>query len=156
MERRNFIKGITVVSTGAVITAPIIQPTWANSPNESVNIAVTGIRSRGKDHIRALAKIPNVNIVAICDIDQRQLPEAAAFVEQQTGKKPGTETDFRKLIERKDIDAVSLATPNHWHALQTIWACQAGKDVYVEKPVSHIIAEGRKMVEAVRKYNRVV
>ncbi len=136
MERRTFIKGITVASTGAVISIPLIQPTWANSPNESVNIAVVGIRSRGKDHIRTLAKIPNVNIVALCDIDKRLLPDAVELVEKLTGKKPQTETDFRKLIERKDIDAVSLATPNHWHALQTIWACQAGKDVYVEKPVS--------------------
>ncbi|GAB1451222.1 Gfo/Idh/MocA family oxidoreductase [Draconibacterium sp.] len=156
MERRKFIKGITVASTGAAITIPMIQPTWANSPNESINIAVTGIRSRGKDHIRALAKIPNVNIVAVCDIDKRMLPEAVALVEKLTGRKPEAETDFRRLIERKDIDAVSLATPNHWHALQTIWACQAGKDVYVEKPVSHTIEEGRKMVEAARKYNRVV
>ncbi len=117
MERRTFIKGITVASTGAVISIPLIQPTWANSPNESVNIAVVGIRSRGKDHIRTLAKIPNVNIVALCDIDKRLLPDAVELVEKLTGKKPQTETDFRKLIERKDIDAVSLATPNHWHAL---------------------------------------
>jgi predicted dehydrogenase len=156
MERRTFIKGIAAASTGAAISFPIIQPSMANSPNESVNIAVTGIRSRGKDHYRALAKIPNVNIVAICDIDKRLLPEAVAEIEKLTGRKPDTETDFRKLIERKDIDAVSLATPNHWHALQTIWACQAGKDVYVEKPVSHTLEEGRKMVEAARKYNRIV
>jgi predicted dehydrogenase len=156
MERRIFIKNLTVASTGATIIIPIIQPSWRNSPNESINIAVTGIRSRGKDHYRALSKIPNVNIVAICDIDKRQLPEAVSEIEKLTGRKPETETDFRKLIERKDIDAVSLATPNHWHALQTIWACQAGKDVYVEKPVSHTIEEGRKMVEAARKYNRIV
>ena len=156
MERRTFIKGLAVASTGATISIPMIQPSRANSPNERVNIAVTGIRSRGKDHYRALAKIPNVNIVAICDIDKRQLPEAVAEIEKLTGRKPDTETDFRKLIERKDIDCLSLATPNHWHALQTIWACQAGKDVYVEKPVSHTIEEGRKMVEAARKYNQVV
>jgi predicted dehydrogenase len=156
MERRIFIKDLAVASAGAAISIPIIQTSRANSPNESVNIAVTGIRSRGKDHYRALAKIPNVNIVAICDIDKRLLPEAVAEIEKLTGRKPDIETDFRKLIERKDIDAVSLATPNHWHALQTIWACQAGKDVYVEKPVSHTIEEGRKMVEAARKYNRIV
>lgn len=156
MERRTFIKGITVASTGTAISIPLIQPIWANSPNESITIAVVGIRSRGKNHIRALASIPNVNIVAVCDIDKRLLPEAVDLVEKLTGRKPDTETDFRKLIERKDIDAVALATPNHWHALQTIWACQAGKDVYVEKPVSHTVVEGRKMVEAARKYNRVV
>jgi predicted dehydrogenase len=156
MKRRTFIQGITVASAGTAISIPFIQSGRANSPNESINIAITGIRSRGKDHYRALAKIPNVNIVAVCDIDKRLLPEAVAEIEKLTGRKPETETEFRKLIERKDIDAVSLATPNHWHALQTIWACQAGKDVYVEKPVSHTLAEGRKMVEAARKYNRIV
>lgn len=156
MERRTFIKDLAVASTGAAISIPVIKPSRANSPDDSINVAVTGIRSRGKDHYSALAKIPKVNIVALCDIDRRQLPEAVAEVEKLTGRKPDIETDFRKLIERKDIDAVTLATPNHWHALQTIWACQAGKDVYVEKPVSHTIEEGRKMVEAALKYNRVV
>lgn len=156
LERRSFIKKLTVASAGTIITVPIIQKSWTNSPNESVNIAVVGVKGRGKDHYRALAKIPNVNIVAICDIDQRLFPEAVAEIEKLTGKKPATETEYRKILENKDIDAVSLATPNHWHALQTIWACQAGKDVYVEKPVSHTIEEGRKMVEAARKYNRVV
>jgi predicted dehydrogenase len=136
---------------------PIIEASRANaSPNDTVNIAVIGTRSRGKDHIRALAKIPNVSIMVLCDIDQRLLPEAVAEVEKLTGKKPKTETEYRKVLDSKDIDVVSIATPNHWHALQTIWACQAGKDVYVEKPVSHTLLEGRKMVEAARKYSRVV
>ncbi|MCD6355409.1 MAG: Gfo/Idh/MocA family oxidoreductase [Prolixibacteraceae bacterium] len=156
IERRSFIKKLTVASTGAMLSVPMVKNSRANSPNESVNMAVVGIRSRGKSHYRALSKIPNVNIVAICDIDQRLLPEAVAEIEKLTGKKPVTETDYRKILKNKDIDAVSIATPNHWHALQTIWACQAGKDVYVEKPVSHTIEEGRKMVEAARKYNRVV
>ena len=139
------------------MSAPLIKNSMANNPaNETVNIAVIGIRSRGKDHYRALAKIPNVNIVAICDIDKRLLPEAVTEIEKLTGKKPATETEYRKILENKDIDAVSIATPNHWHALQAIWACQAGKDVYVEKPVSHTVLEGRKIVEAARKYNRVV
>lgn len=156
IERRTFIKKITAASTGAIISLPMIKNSMANSANESVNVAVVGIRSRGKDHYRALSKIPNVNIVAICDIDQRLFPEAVAEIEKLTGKKPKTETEYRKILENDDIDAVTIATPNHWHALQTIWACQAGKDVYVEKPVSHTIEEGRKMVEAARKYNRVV
>jgi predicted dehydrogenase len=92
----------------------------------------------------------------LCDIDQRLFPEAVAELENLTGFKPSTETEYRKVLEDKEIDAVSIATPNHWHALQTIWACQAGKHVYVEKPVSHTVVEGRKMVEAARKYNRVV
>ncbi len=156
VERRTFIKNITVASTGTMLTVPMIKKSFTNSPSDSINIAVIGIRNRGKDHYRALAKIPNVNISAICDIDQRLIPEAAAEIEKLTGKKPLVETEFRKILDNKEIDAVSIATPNHWHTLQTIWACQAGKDVYVEKPVSHTIEEGRKMVEAARKYNRVV
>ncbi len=156
IERRAFIKQVTVASSGAVMSVPFIRNSVSKSPNEMVNIAVIGIRSRGKDHYRALSKIPNVNIAAVCDIDQRLLPEAAADIEKLTGKKPITETEYRKILENKDIDAVSIATPNHWHALHAIWACQAGKDVYVEKPVSHTIEEGRKIVEAARKYNRVV
>ncbi|MBC7294358.1 MAG: Gfo/Idh/MocA family oxidoreductase, partial [Thermoleophilia bacterium] len=121
-----------------------------------VNIAVVGLHNRGRDHIREFAKVPNIRIVALCDVDERLFPEAAQTVEKLTGFRPGTEWDFRKLIERKDLDAVSLATPDYWHALQTIWACQAGKDVYVEKPVSFTIVEGRKMVQAARKYRRIV
>ena len=156
MERRTFVQKMAVASAGTVASVPLVKSAWASSPNESVNIAVIGIRSRGKNHYRALSKVPNVNIVAICDIDQRLIPEAVAEIEKLTGKKPAVETEYRKILENKDIDAVSIATPNHWHALMTIWACQAGKDVYVEKPVSHTLEEGRKMVEAARKYNRVV
>lgn len=156
MERRTFIKELSVASTGAVMSVPLINKSFANSPADTVNIAVIGIRNRGKDHYRALAKVPNVNIAAICDIDQRLIPEAVAEIEKLTGKKPRVETEYRKILDSKDIDAVSIATPNHWHALMAIWACQAGKDVYVEKPVSHTLEEGRKIVEAARKYNRIV
>jgi predicted dehydrogenase len=156
IERRTFIRNLTAASTGAIISVPMIKKSWASSPTDNINVAVIGIRSRGKAHYQALAKVPNVNIVAICDIDQRLLPEAAANIEKLTGKKPAIETEYRKILENKDIDVVSIATPDHWHALQAIWACQAGKDVYVEKPVSHTLEEGRKIVEAARKYNRIV
>ncbi|HAQ20904.1 MAG TPA: gfo/Idh/MocA family oxidoreductase [Prolixibacteraceae bacterium] len=158
-ERREFIRKSVIGTAGIAIGGMgFISKSNASiiGANESVNVAVIGIRNRGKDHYRALAKIPNVNIVAICDIDQRLIPEAVAEIEKLTGRKPAVETEYRKILENKDIDAVTIATPNHWHALQTIWACQAGKDVYVEKPVSHTLVEGRKMVEAARKYNRVV
>ena len=89
-----------------------------------------------------------MRISTLCDIDQRLLPAAVAEVEKLTGYRPATTSEYRKVLEDPDIDAVSIATPNHWHALQTIWACQAGKDVYVEKPVSHNVSEGRRMVEA--------
>ncbi len=141
----------------AAAAAPAIGAGWAQrSPNETINIAVVGFRSRGRAHYHAYAKIPNVRIAWLCDVDERLFPEGVAEVEQLTGYRPKTEYDFRKLIEHKDLDAVSIATPDHWHALQTVWACQAGKDVYVEKPVSYTIEEGRKMVQAARKYERIV
>ena len=157
ISRRGFIGKSTVASASLVAGMPLIGKSFSKgSASDQVNIAVIGIRSRGKDHYKAIAKVPNVRITHICDIDQRLLPEAAAEIEKLTGFKPKTETDFRKILDNKDIHAISVATPNHWHALMTIYACQAGKDVYVEKPVSHTVLEGRRMVEAARKYNRVV
>ena len=158
-KRRDFINKSALGVAGIVVGGMGFSAKSYKSimgSNERVNAAVIGIRNRGKVHYNALSKIPDVNIVSICDIDQRLIPEAQAEVEKLTGRKPSTETEYRKILERKDVDIVSIATPNHWHALQTIWACQAGKDVYVEKPVSHTVEEGRKMVEAARKYNRVV
>ena len=129
----------------------------ARGANDRINVAVIGVRSRGRDHITSYAQLPEARIAAICDIDQAQIERAVAFTDKLTGYKPQkTYQDIRKLLEDKEIDAVSIATCNHWHALATIWACQAGKDVYVEKPASHEIWEGRKMVEAARKYNRMV
>ena len=157
INRRTFIKTSSAVSASVMsgLTAVKESPSKSNS-NDTINIAVIGIRNRGKDHYNALAKIPNVKIAVLCDIDQRLLPDAVAEVEGLTGYRPKTETEYRRILDDESIDAVSIATPNHWHALQTIWACQAGKDVYVEKPVSHTVREGRKMVEAARKYNCVV
>lgn len=157
MNRRTFIKSTTTTSAAAIISGPMINSSLASSrKNETVNVAIIGVRGRGKDHLRALSKIPDVNIAAICDIDERLIPEMVSEVEKLTGRKPTIFKEYRNVLENKDINAVTLATPNHWHALQTIWACQAGKDVYVEKPVSHTLEEGRKMVEAARKYNRIV
>jgi len=157
INRRGFLKKSAVAAAGLMVSAPMVKKGFAkNSPNETVNIGVTGIRSRGRAHYRSFGKIPNVNVAAICDIDENLFPKAVEDIEKMTGKKPKTYVDFRDMIQDKDIDAVSIATPDHWHALQTIWACQAGKDVFVEKPSSHNIYESRKMVEAARKYNRVV
>ncbi|MFC2089321.1 Gfo/Idh/MocA family protein [Bacteroidota bacterium] len=157
LNRRSFIIKSGMLTAGSIVTPSVFgRVSDLRSPNETINVAVIGIRSRGKDHYRTLAAIPNVKIAMLCDIDQRLLPEAVAEVERLTGYKPSVETEYRKVLENKDIDAVTIATPNHWHALQTIWACQAGKDVYVEKPVSHTVEEGRKMVEAARKYRRIV
>ena len=104
----------------------------------------------------AYTKIPNVRIKTICDIDENLFDEESKRVDKLQGFAPSTEYDYRRVLDDKDIDAVSLATPDHWHALGTIWGCQAGKHVYVEKPVSHNIFECGKMIEAARKYNRIV
>ncbi len=129
--------------------------------NEQINLAVIGLGSKvkiggkGKMDLRGFAKIPGVNIVAVCDCDEEILREEAAKLKKENINVKAYK-DFRKLLEDKDVDAVSITTPNHTHALITIMACQAGKHVYCQKPASHNIYEGRKMVEAARKYNRIV
>ena len=123
--------------------------------NDDIRVATVGFRGQGGLHLSLLRELPGVRVVAICDADQdvldRGLKEAKDRQENVAGYQ-----DVRKLLENKDIDAVTTATPDHWHALVTIWACQAGKDVYVEKPLSHNLWEGRQAVEAARKYQRIV
>jgi len=156
--RRDFLKASARVGAAAAIALPSVGRA-ASSAAGRIRVAVVGLGGRGREsHCTALMQMDkeNVEIAALCDCDESRLHQAARKVSQQTGKTPVLFTDYRKLLEDKSIDAVSLATPNHWHALQTIWACQAGKDVYVEKPGSHNIYEGRKMVQAARKYKRIV
>src|SRR4051812_29175427 len=126
--------------------------------NDRVVLASIGVRGQGNALKRGFARLPNVEIKTVCDIDANignerihdaKLADVATF-------KPGYVQDLRRVFEDKDIDGVVIAVPNHWHALATIWALQAGKHVYVEKPASHTVWEGRKMVEAARKYNKVV
>jgi predicted dehydrogenase len=161
-KRREFIKKSVVVSAGLAVGAPAYIEGFAQSkPSEVMNVAVAGIGSRGgfyggSGHTANYTKIKNSRVVAICDVDENLFPKAIADIEKLVGTKPRTVVDFRDLLDDQDIDVISIATPDHWHALHTIWACQAGKDVYVEKPLAHTIEEGRKMVQAARKYNRVV
>ena len=123
--------------------------------NEQVRVAVIGFHNKGKQHIAKFRALPGVRVAGLCDVDREVLGlEAAKF--EQRNEKVKTYEDARAVLDDKNIDAVVVATPNHWHGLLTIWACQAGKDVYVEKPLSHTISEGEKMVEAARKYNRIV
>jgi len=150
MERRYFL------STAAAAAASVAGKRLNAAPSDTVRIACVGLRGRGKDHIRGYSNLPGVEIVAMCDVDENVLNERANGFEKTGKKKPQVYTDLRKLLENKDIDAISIATPNHWHTLQTIWACQAGKDVYVEKPCSHNIFEAKQIVAAARKYNRMV
>ncbi|MGD0620623.1 MAG: Gfo/Idh/MocA family oxidoreductase, partial [Bryobacteraceae bacterium] len=143
MNRRNFLMGTAAVAGVANISAQA-------GASDTVHIACVGLRSRGTDHIKAYLKIHGVEIVALCDIDESILNERVGMVESATGKKPAAYTDFRKLLEDKSIEAVSIATPNHHHTLQTIWALQAGKHVYVEKPCSHDMFEAKQIVAAAR------
>ncbi|MEJ2702131.1 MAG: Gfo/Idh/MocA family oxidoreductase [Sedimentisphaerales bacterium] len=151
LTRRNFLKGTLAGGVAATI-APYSRVRGAN---DDLRVAVVGFHSQGSNHIRYFSRIPGVRVVALCDVDQNVIDrEVKKFKERN--EKVDTYVDVRKLLEDKSIDAIITATPNHWHSLVTVWACQAGKDVYVEKPVSHTLWEGRKMVEAARKYNRIV
>ena len=149
MNRRYFLG--SAVSAGALLRSGV-----AASPNDTVRVACVGVRGRGRDHIRAYSKMANVEIAAICDIDESILSARVGEIEKDTGHRPAAYADFRKLLDDKSIDAVSIATPNHHHTLQTIWACQAGKDVYVEKPCSHDMFEARQIVAVAQKYKRMV
>jgi predicted dehydrogenase len=124
--------------------------------NDRINVAAIGIRSRGHGLAQGFAREDNVYVKTICDPDSNLFAERAKRLEEIQGVMPGTEQDLRRVLDDPEIDAVVIATPDHWHALAAIWACQAGKDVYVEKPCSYAIWEGRKMVEAARRYNRLM
>lgn len=121
--------------------------------NEEIRIAIVGLNSKGRHHIEIFSKLPGVRIVALCDVDQAVLTRTA---EKFFDSKVGMHIDFREVLDRKDIDAVCIATPNHWHALGAIWACQAGKDVYLEKPISHNLWEGRQIIAAAQQNGRIV
>lgn len=151
MNRRSFLKS-TLTAAGCVALSPYARVRGANN---DIRVAVVGFNAMGKSHINAYRKIPGVRIVALCDVDTRVLDWGKQDVSKRN-EKVDTYVDYRKLLEDKDIDAVSIVTPNHWHSLMGIWACQAGKDATVEKPVSHNIYEGRQLAEASRKYNRMV
>ncbi len=161
-NRREFLKKTTTTAAGLMLSVPVVKSGFAKkSPNDTINVAVVGVRGKGGlygggGHYLNYSSMPNVRVTTLCDIDERLFPEAVKNVEEIGGNTPKTVVDFRDLLDDKDIDVVSIATPDHWHALLSIWACQAGKDVYVEKPISYNIDEGRKMVQAARKYNRIV
>jgi predicted dehydrogenase len=141
-----------MAAVGASALGPLARAAGAN---EDLRLAVVGLRWRGEQLIDAFRQLAGVRIVALCDVDQKLLhSQAEKFKERR--EQVDTFTDIRKLLDDKNIDAVAIATPNHWHALMGIWACQAGKDVYVEKPVSHNIWEGEQLVAAARRYNRIV
>ena len=153
ITRRSFVK--TTLAAGAGLALPRVGTAGAPGANDTIRVAVAGVRSKGGGHIKQLLEMPGVQIVALCDPDSNLLEERLGELAEQGVQAKGYR-DIRNLLERDDIDALTIATCNHWHALMTVWACQAGKDVYVEKPASHNIWEGRKMVEAARTYGRIV
>jgi predicted dehydrogenase len=159
ISRRQFFEDSLFAAAAAAAAASASQTVLAAdekkvSSLERLRFAVIGCRGRGGNHIDALVANKDAELVAVCDVD----PAAYAKNEKRfakMGRKPDYVQDLRKLLERKDIDCVTIATPNHWHSLAAIWAMQAGKDVYVEKPVSHNVSEGRRMVEVARKLGRI-
>ncbi len=141
-----------VAAHAALTRRASAQPLGAN---DAVRVAVVGVRGQGQHHIQMLKAIPGVRLVAICDVDETILDQRADELAKEKIA-VAKYVDIRKLLESRDVDAITIATPNHWHTLMTVWACQAGKDVYVEKPVSHNLWEGRKLAEAAAKYARIV
>ena len=148
-DRRTFLKAGGVAAASLMTAASSKKVLGAN---DRIRIAVIGVRGRGWDHVKGYQSIPGVEIAAFCDIDENVLQKRLNDAEQMGIPKPQTYTDVRKLLADKNIDAVSIATPNHWHSLMGIWAAQAGKDNYIEKPCSHNWWEGRQLVKAVEKY----
>src|SRR4051795_7359982 len=144
-SRRTFLAATTAFSLDRILGA-----------NDKVNMAVIGVGGRGNDHIKAYATLPNARIAALCDIDQAALEVGIARVKTLTGETPKGYGDMRQLFADKNVDAVSITTPNHWHALSTIWACQASKDVYCEKPACYNVHEGERMIDVARKTGRMV
>ena len=148
MDRRSFL-----ISSAAALSA---SASAFGNPSDTVRVAVLGTGDRSRDHIKSLSALDNVQVVAICDVDDARLARCVKQLQGLNKPEPKTYKDVRKILEDKSIDAVTIASPNHWHTLMTIWACQAGKDVYVEKPCSHNMFEARQIVAAARKYNRMV
>src|SRR5262249_37639719 len=146
MTRRAF----TTAASALALTAASAHRVYG--ANEKVRLGFIGVGNRGSQLLDAFVQLNDIQVVAVCDIYKPYLERA----NQRFEGKAATFTDFRKLIESKEIDAVAVATPDHWHAIQTVTACQAGKDVYCEKPLSITIREGRRMVEVARETNRVV
>jgi predicted dehydrogenase len=153
LTRRSFLKqsalGLGVLGWSA--------RSWAAVPgaNGDVRVAVVGFNGRGKDHIKEWSKLAGVRLTALCDVDKKVL-EAEADRLATVGTKVEAYQDIRQLLQSKNVDAISIATPNHWHALASIWGMQAGKDIYVEKPVSYDVWEGEKMIEAAHRYKKIV
>jgi len=153
MTRRRFLTTSAAAGAATILASSKLRAVGAN---DDLRVAIVGCGGRGGNHISAFSKMQGARIVALCDVDENHLGKAVAGQKKNNNSSVKSYQDYRKLLEDKDVDAVVTATPNHWHSLVTVWGCQAGKDVYVEKPISHDLWEGRKCVEAMNKYKRVV
>jgi len=159
LNRREFLRagartGAGVAALGGI--SFLAHPERVLGANDRVRVAVVGVHGQGWAHVEEYSKLAGVEVAALVDVDENVLHQRLGQIERLGVKKPPTFVDLRKLLEDKSIDAISIATPNHWHSLQAIWGCQAGKDVYVEKPMSHNWWEGRQLVRAAQKYDRIV
>jgi predicted dehydrogenase len=160
VSRRRFLEESMITtaiaaSAGTAATTAKADDVSSRSPNELIRHAVIGCRIRGRVHASSFGKLPGVEVAYVCDPDSQLADELASSVEKEQGKRPKVVQDLRRIYDDPSVDTVSIAAPNHWHALAAIWAMQAGKDVYVEKPVSHNVSEGRRMVQVARKTNRI-
>jgi len=166
-SRRQFLKesvtagaaaGSTLLARESLMASAAPAPGKSLGANDRIRVGLIGCGGMGRGDLRDFLQVKNVECVALCDVDDQQSAMASKVLFEDQGlQKPALVTrDFRRVLDQRDIDAVIVGTPDHWHALPTIMACQAGKDVYVEKPLSLTIAEGRAMVDVARKYNRVV
>jgi len=156
-SRRGFLKSSAAAASASLLAVPAVARARASAAGR-IRVGVVGIRGRGGGLIGSLQKLSgeNVEVAALCDVYENVLDSRAAECEKSSGKRPDTYVDYRRMLDDDSLDAVTIATPDHWHALQTIWACQAGKDVYVEKVGAHNVTESRMMVDATRKYKRIV
>ncbi len=152
--RREFIKNTTLAGAGLLSMPNFFV--FKGSPNEKVVVGTMGTNSRGLAVAKMFAKLPNVEVGYVCDVDSNVVERTIAEIEKLSGKKPKGYTDIRKMLEEKDMDALMVATPDHWHAPATLMAVKAGKHVYVEKPCSHNPNEGEILVQAAQKYNRLI
>ncbi len=156
MQRREFIKNTSLAGTTLALSSYAGSPFAFGAPSDKVRLALLGTNSRGIHVGKLFAQLPNVEITHICDVDQVVLARSIIEIEKITKKKPKGEKDFRKILEDKNVDAIMVATPDHWHAPMAIMGCAAGKHVYVEKPASHNPNEGELLVAAAAKHNKIV
>ncbi|MBI5387266.1 MAG: Gfo/Idh/MocA family oxidoreductase [Verrucomicrobia bacterium] len=157
ITRRHFLQQTSTATAGAsLLGAVVISPSGRAAPaSEKIRVGLIGAGGMGKGDLATFLLNADVDCPVVCDVDDAQLAGAVKLVQDKRGHAPDTAKDFRRVLERKDVDVLLVATPDHWHALPTVLGCQAGKDVYVEKPLAVSIAEGRAMIEAARRHQRI-